>query len=162
MTEDKTIGLRMWVKRPNQASVPSHPEKVLSAEKALIKFASNRCGPESVAKKWLVKVEAMDEFTSKGWERVASVAILYFRQMPRAMLGIILESPEEYSAWIMVETKLAGVPDTTIAWQPEFMIGLESTVYELEGLLDVFWREGILINGANGLQYTGKRPSFLR
>jgi hypothetical protein len=157
----RSVRLAFWVRRPNQESIPTHPDRVLEAERLLRWFASTARAEASSPEEGTVRVEVMDEFTSQGWKRAASVAQLDLRQTPRAILGIVLENANEYSAWIMLERTIAAGGETVVAWQPEFGLILDSTTDQLRGLLSSFLEEGVLSRAAEGFRYTGKRPSVL-
>ncbi len=149
----KELSLRLWLRRPNQASLPNCPVLVQQAEVVLSQFANRHCSFDPVAPYWTVTREVMDEFSSKGWERGAHMAILDLMQSPGVVVGVTLEGQEMLVAYLMTEKTISTKTETATAWKPQVGI-LSSTPSILNENLDQLIEVGLLIKDGGYLRYT--------
>jgi hypothetical protein len=102
----------------------------------------------------------MDLSSPGGWVPGAPLAVLDLMQSPPAILGVELETPRQFTAWIMRERAGAPEPGRAVVWKAAQAILLPADVKQLLSALDKLLAEGVIVKTAEGLRFTGKRPSF--
>ena len=161
MNYQKLARRKVWATSKDQ-NLADCPPKIVEAREALSRFAARELGLSLGSRRWDTRLEVMDVFTPDGLERSVQVAVLDLMQAPRVILGIALESPREFTAWIMRERAAQdrNEPEGSLTWKPVQAIILPAEMKHLKALLEKLLGAGVITKTAEGLRFTGKRPSF--
>ena len=150
---------RVWSPSRDQ-DLAQCPPAILDAKDALTQFASRQLGLSLGPRRWDTRVEMMDLFTAGGWQPGAPLAVLDLMQSPANILGVELETPRQFTAWIMRERVGPSEPGRPLVWKAAQAILLPAEVKQLLSALEKLLAEGVIVKTAAGLRFTGKRPSF--
>jgi len=150
---------RVWSPSRDQ-DLAGCPPQILQARDALNQFATRQLGLSPGPSRWQARVEMMDLSTPAGWQPGAPLAVLDLMQTPRAILGVELETPRQFTAWIMRERAGPPEPGRAVVWKAAQAVLLPADVTQLLSALDKLLAEGVIVKSDEGLRFTGKRPSF--
>jgi hypothetical protein len=150
---------RVWSPSREQ-DLADCPPLIYAARDALTAFASRQLGLSLGPPRWETRVERMDLFTPAGWQPGAPLAVLDLKQSPPAILGVELETPKQFTAWLMRERAGAPEPGRPRVWKAAQAVLLPAEVKQLLSALDKLLAEGVIVKTAEGLRFTGRRPSF--
>ena len=150
---------RLWAPSPDQ-NLPDCPPAILEAKDALTQFATRQLGLSLGPPRWEARVQVMDVKAPEGWQRAGPLAVLDLKQAPGAILGVELDGPRQYTAWIMRERPDAAEPGRPLVWKSAQAVVLPADVKQLKTVLDKLLAEGVIAKTAEGLRFTGKKPAF--
>jgi len=150
---------RLWSPSRDQ-DLAACPPKILEARDTLTQFASRQLGLSLGPRRWDTRVEMMDLSTPNGWQPAAPLAVLDFVQTPQVILGIELETPRQFTAWIMRERAGVAEPGRAVVWKAAQAIILPADMKHLNAVLEKLLAEGVIAKTTEGLRFTGKRPAF--
>jgi hypothetical protein len=150
---------RVWSPSRDQ-DLANCPPQILEAKDALTQFATRQLGLSLGPRRWEARVEMMDLSTPSGWQPGAPLAVLDLMQTPPAILGVELETPRQFTAWIMRERTGPPEPGRAVVWKAAQAIILPADVKQLLSALEKLLAEGVIVKSDEGLRFTGKRPSF--
>ena len=150
---------RVWAPSRSQ-DLAGCPPLIFAAKDALTQFASRQLGLSLGPPRWDTRVELMDLLTPQGWQPGAPLAVLDLVQSPAAILGVELETPRQFTAWLMRERPGPPEAGRPRVWKAAQAVLLPADVKQLHSALDKLLAEGVIEKTAVGLRFTGKRPSF--
>lgn len=159
MTYETLSRRRVWSPSHDQ-DLAACPPQILQARDALTQFASKQLGLSLGPRRWDTRVEMMDLSTPDGWQPGAPLAVLDFVQAPPVILGIELETPRQFTAWIMRERAGAAEPGRAMVWKAAQAVILPADMQHLNAVLEKLLAEGVIAKTLEGLRFTGKRPAF--
>ncbi len=150
---------RLWAPSADQG-LTDCPAAIVEAQDALAQFATRQLGLSLGPPRWRTLVEAMDVKSPEGWKPAGPLAVLDLMQSPGVILGVELENPRQFTAWIMRERPDAAEPGRALVWRSAQAIILPADVRQLQSALEKLLAEGVIEKTAEGLRFTGKKPKF--
>jgi len=150
---------RIWSPSREQ-NLANCPPEILAAKDALTQFATRQLGLSLGPRRWDARVEAMDLYTPAGWQSGTLMAVLDLIQSPPTSLAVELDTPRQFTAWLMPERSGSQEFGRAVVWKAAHAILLPAEVAPLLSALDKLLAEGVIVKTPEGLRFTGKRPSF--
>ena len=150
---------RVWAPSRSQ-DLAACPPLIFAARDTLTQFASRQLGLSLGPPRWDTRVELMDLLTPAGWQPGAPLAVLDLAQTPPAILGVELDTPRQFTAWLMRERPGPPEPGRPRVWKAAQAVILPADVNQLQSALDKLLAEGVIEKTPAGLRFTGKPPSF--
>jgi hypothetical protein len=160
MSYDTLSQRRFWAPS-REAGEGDAPVPILQARDALAQFATRQLGlslPQ--VPKWSVHVQAMDVKVAGDWLPAGPLAVLDLMQTPPALLAVALEGTRSFTCWIMRARPDAAEPGRPQVWKSAQAVVLSADARQLAAMLDKLLAEGVLEKRAEGIRFTGKRPTF--
>ena len=150
---------RLWAPSNEEQPGPA-PAAIVAARDALAQFATRQLGLSLGLPRWSAGIQALDVKAPLGWQPAGPLAVLDLMQTPRVLLAVELAEPAQFTAWILRERPDAAEPGRPLVWKSAQAVILPADSQQLVAMLDKLLAEGIIEKRAEGLRFTGKRPSF--
>jgi hypothetical protein len=150
---------RLWApsREPVDGDVPA---AVAQARDALAQFATRQLGLSLGLPRWSAQVRALDVKIGGAWQPAGPLAVLDLMQTPTALLAVALEGARQFTCWILRARPDAAEPERPVVWKSAQVVVLAAEARALTAMLDKLLAEGVLEKRAEGLRFTGKKPSF--